>query len=133
MLTTKVLSRFLVLIPAFGLLSCGFGDDTTPSEQAEITLPASAELLDGSEQFSGFIEGAAYGDGSVFLSSSLGSQCLGQYSHNNKQLGAGEFKCDDGREGSFDFISTGTFAEGAGEIAGNRFLFRVGSVSERAH
>ena len=50
----------------------------------------------------------------------------GKYINTNSHEGSGKVKCEDGRTGTFEFVAAGFTGNGAGLIAAQPFVFRIG-------
>jgi hypothetical protein len=91
-----------------------------------MTLPVEGEVQHGTETFSGMATVFFSGDGSMTLTTSLGVTCTGEFINANRREGSGTVVCEDGRSGSFDFVTFGFSGFGTGLIATVPFAFRIG-------
>ncbi|HRJ69400.1 MAG TPA: hypothetical protein PK812_07305 [Beijerinckiaceae bacterium] len=64
--------------------------------------------------------------GSLVVVSNRGVQCVGNYVFTEPRMGAGTFRCSDGRTGPFKFVSTGLRGTGTGRLGDKTFTFSFG-------
>jgi hypothetical protein len=92
-----------------------------------LTLPVHGNLVGADETFSGSATGYPGSRGILEVTSSGGATCSGEFVYETKSKGSGIFRCDDGRTGPFQFVSTGVSGNGWGELSDNRtFVFSFG-------
>ena len=92
-----------------------------------MTLPVKAQMQNNDETFTGTATGYMDGGGDLTIISNNGARCTGNFVYVTRRNGQGVFKCDDGRSGPFDFVSTGTRGTGFGDLSGQRFTFTFGN------
>jgi hypothetical protein len=85
-----------------------------------------AAMQNTSERFIGTATGHMDGAGELQLTSSLGGTCEGRFVYVNGRQGAGTLSCSDGRNGSFEFVSTGSRGTGSGQLSGAPMMFVFG-------
>ena len=100
---------------------------------SSMAAPTSTQSVTGqvqgtSETFSGVAMGYGVGAGDLTLSSSMGAKCTGHYFFATPQSGNGVFKCDDGRAGPLNFVSTGTHGSGSSSDQRLSFTFDSGRI-----
>ena len=66
------------------------------------------------------------GEGNLTLTTNKGVTCKGNFVHASQQKGSGTVACEDGRVGSFEFVTAGLSGSGAGMIGSEHFDFRIG-------
>lgn len=91
-----------------------------------MTLPVRGQATSGGEVFKGEATGYADGGGTLTIASNRGRECSGDFVYVTQRHGSGTFTCNDGKSGSFDFVSTGTRGAGTGTIGGESFTFSFG-------
>jgi len=92
-----------------------------------LTLPVRGQIQNSSEAFTGTATGYLDGGGNLTIVSNMGTRCTGNFVYVTTRKGEGVFKCDDGRSGPFEFVSTGTRGTGFGDLGGQRFTFTFGN------
>ena len=85
---------------------------------ATLTLPVVASMQNSRERFSGTATGHMDGAGELELTSSSGEKCTGRFVYINGREGKGAVTCSGGRNGEFEFVSTGSRGTGHGQISG---------------
>ena len=88
-----------------------------------VTGTVDGTMEDGSETFQGTVTGYMDRSGILQVSSNRGAQCKGTWLFVTDRLGRGTFRCEDGRSGPFEFVSTGSHGTGTGRLADKRFTF----------
>lgn len=91
-----------------------------------ISLPIEGKVQNSTETFTGTATVHLTGDGFLTLATSKGVACKGDFAYVTRQEGNGKVMCEDGRTGSFQFVSAGFSGSGSGEIAKEHFDFRIG-------
>lgn len=91
-----------------------------------MTLPLRGQTETGDETFTGSATGYTDGGGTLQLISNKGMKCSGNFVYVSHRDGEGTFTCNNGKSGSFSFVSTGTRGTGTGSIAGRKFTFSFG-------
>lgn len=91
-----------------------------------LTLPVEASMQNSAERFSGTATGHMDGAGELELTSTRGEKCTGRFVYINGRQGSGTIACADGRNGAFDFVSTGSRGTGQGQISGERMTIVFG-------
>lgn len=92
-----------------------------------MTLPVRGVIQNSDETFTGTATGYIDGGGDLTIISNKGANCTGNFVYVTRRNGEGVFKCDDGRSGPFEFVSTGTRGTGFGDLGGQRFTFTFGN------
>jgi hypothetical protein len=92
-----------------------------------MTLPVTGQLQNSPETFSGQATGYMDGGGKLEVTTSKGSNCVGNFVYVTARQGEGVFNCNDGRSGPFKFVSTGTRGTGYGDLGTEHFTFTFGS------
>lgn len=92
-----------------------------------MTLPVRGQIQNTNETFTGTATGYIDGGGDLTIVSNTGAKCTGSFVYVTRRNGEGIFKCDDGRSGPFEFVSTGTRGTGFGDLGGQRFTFTFGN------
>lgn len=100
---------------------------TTIITGCSMTLPVQGNLQQTSETFNGTATGYLDGGGTLVVVTSKGAKCQGNFAYVSKRDGKGVFKCDDGRSGPFEFVSTGSRGAGTGDLSGEKFTFTFGT------
>ena|SRR5256885_488267 len=117
---SSCMARFFVLISA--LIACLF------LHGCSLTLEVRGTIGDSRESFGGAATGYADGSGTLTIQSvERGTVCAGDFVYVTRRQGEGTLQCDDGRTGSFTFVSTGHRGTGSGKIGGEEFIFTFGS------
>jgi len=102
--------------------------------QGCMTLPVKGKVENSDEYFTGTATGNLFGTGSLKIVSSNSSICEGDFVYKiPHRLGKGDFKCNDGREGPFQFESTCTSGSGYGNLGKNHFTFSFGKNLPQVH
>ncbi|WP_428559010.1 MAG: hypothetical protein ACP59X_13160 [Solidesulfovibrio sp. DCME] len=91
-----------------------------------MTLPIRGAVKDSTETFTGTATVRINGEGDVKLATSKGVACMGNFSFESWSKGRGKVQCEDGRLGSFAFVTAGFSGSGAGTIADESFDFIIG-------
>ena len=91
-----------------------------------MTLPVAGSMSDASETFTGAATGYMDGGGKLRIDGSKGTVCNGDFVYTNSREGKGTFRCNDGRTGPFEFVSTGKRGTGSGTLGGQSFTFSFG-------
>lgn len=91
-----------------------------------LTLPVAASMQNSAEQFAGTATGHMNGAGDLELTSTSGEKCSGRFVYINGRQGSGTITCAGGRNGAFDFVSTGSRGTGQGQISGERMTIVFG-------
>ncbi len=93
-----------------------------------MTLPVHGDFNKGQEKFLGSATGQMDGSGTITMTTESGVRCNGKFQYDNPRVsGAGDFNCDDGRKGSFNFTSSGDRGTGFGRTTdGKPFKFVFG-------
>ncbi len=99
---------------------------STLSGCTTLTLPVEASMQNSAERFSGTATGHMDGAGELELTSTGGEKCTGRFVYINGRQGSGTITCAGGRNGAFDFVSTGSRGTGQGEISGERMTIVFG-------
>ncbi|WP_075354927.1 hypothetical protein [Desulfovibrio sp. DV] len=108
--------------------ACGFIllVSISPAYSLSINLPIKGEVHNSPETFTGTATVSLSGDGSLILATNTGVACKGNFVHVSHQEGNGTVTCEDGRLGSFVFVTAGMSGFGSGKIADEDFEFRIG-------
>ncbi len=95
------------------------------------TLPVHGDMNDGKEKFLGQATGYLDGEGKLIIRSEEGTKCEGAFKYTSLYtMGEGDFACNDGRHGTFDFTSDGNIGRGFGKTNLNEpFRFTFGHPS----
>ena len=91
-----------------------------------ISLPIHGEVHNSSENFTGMATVHFNGEGDLTLTTNKGVKCKGGFVHASQQVGNGTVSCEDGRLGSFEFVTAGFSGSGSGIIGTENFNFRIG-------
>jgi hypothetical protein len=91
-----------------------------------MTLGVRGTMEDGDETFTGTATGYLDHSGTLQVTSSKGTVCMGEFVYITSRQGQGTFNCSDHRSGPFEFVSTGTHGTGNGRLGGQRFTFTFG-------
>jgi len=91
-----------------------------------LSLPVQGKVQSSTETFAGTAVVHLSGDGSIKLLTSRGVNCEGVFGYVTRKEGRGTVMCEDGRKGSFGFVSAGFSGSGAGIIDNENFEFRIG-------
>jgi len=91
-----------------------------------ISLPIQGQVLDSTETFTGMATVHFSGEGNLTLLTNKGVACKGGFVHVSQQEGNGTVTCEDGRLGSFAFVTAGFSGTGSGIIGTEKFDFRIG-------
>jgi len=91
-----------------------------------MTLPVQGKVQNSTETFTGTATVHWRGDGNIVLATSKGVSCKGDFAFVNHREGNGTVKCEDGRLGTFEFVSAGFSGTGSGKIEQERFDFHIG-------
>ncbi|MGD9609959.1 MAG: hypothetical protein AB7U59_11170 [Desulfovibrionaceae bacterium] len=91
-----------------------------------MTLPIHGAVLNSTETFTGKAKVYFWGDGNLTLTTNKGVTCKGDFVHASQQKGNGTVTCEDGRLGSFVFVTAGFSGTGSGIIGTENFNFRIG-------
>jgi len=91
-----------------------------------MTLPIHGAVLNSTETFTGMATVHFWGDGNLTLTTNKGVTCKGDFVHASQQKGNGTVTCEDGRLGSFEFVTAGFSGTGSGIIGTENFHFRIG-------
>ncbi|WP_300156281.1 hypothetical protein [Solidesulfovibrio sp.] len=91
-----------------------------------MTLPIHGAVLNSTETFTGKATVHFWGDGNLTLTTNKGVMCKGDFVHASQQKGSGTVTCEDGRLGTFEFVTAGFSGTGAGMIGPEHFNFRIG-------
>jgi len=91
-----------------------------------MTFPIHGVVLNSTETFTGKATVHFLGDGDLTLTTNRGVLCKGNFVHASQQKGNGTVTCEDGRLGSFDFVTAGFSGAGSGRIGTEKFNFRIG-------
>jgi hypothetical protein len=115
------------------IAACGFIllPFLSPAYALSINLPIQGEVHDSTETFNGTATVSLSGDGSLILATNTGVACKGNFVHVSQQEGNGTVVCEDGRLGSFAFVTAGLSGFGSGKIADEDFEFRIGKKSSK--
>lgn len=103
----SISKKWLLTVPVVAVISA-----------CSATLPVSGQLTDGSETFTGTAEAGMTANAPFSMMSSKGASCAGSFTLATLTKGQGEFTCDDGRNGLFDFATSGGKIVGTGTISG---------------
>lgn len=112
-------TRLTILIPSILALSaCAMS----------MTLPVQGDFNKGKERFLGQATGKIDGSGTLVMTTDMGVQCNGSFQYDESGVsGAGNFDCQDGRHGTFNFTSNGNSGMGFGRTSkGEPFRFSFG-------
>jgi len=90
-----------------------------------LTLDVRGQVQNSDETFTGTTTGGMDGSGTLVVRSAR-TTCRGDYVFTSQREGKGTFRCDDGRTGPFEFVSTGTRGTGSGDLGGQKFTFTFG-------
>ncbi|MBD3768470.1 MAG: hypothetical protein IE928_11120 [Gammaproteobacteria bacterium] len=93
-----------------------------------MTLPVRGNVQGSDETFTGTATGYMDGGGDLTIVTNTGVKCTGNFVYVTHRNGEGVFKCDDGRSGPFEFVSTGTRGTGFGDLGGQRVMFTFGNM-----
>ncbi len=104
--------RALSAVVGLGIAGAVSGCATT------LTLPMAMAMQNSSERFTGTATGHMDGAGEVEVTSTTGQKCVGRFVYINGRQGSGTLTCEDGRNGAFEFVSTGSRGTGQGQISG---------------
>jgi hypothetical protein len=91
-----------------------------------ISLPIQGEVLNSTENFTGMAIVHILGDGNLTLTTNKGVKCKGDFVHTSQREGKGTVICEDGRLGTFAFVTAGFSGTGTGKIGAENFDFRIG-------
>lgn len=103
-----------VLGCALGIAAAG----TLEGCATTLTLPVAMAMQNSPERFTGTATGHMDGAGEIEATSTSGEKCVGRFVYVNGRQGSGSLTCADGRNGAFDFVSTGRRGTGQGQISG---------------
>ena len=112
--------RLAIHLGALSLMGSALTGCTT------LTLPVEASMQNSAERFSGTATGHMDGAGDLELTSTRGEKCTGRFVYINGRQGSGTITCAGGRNGAFDFVSTGSRGTGQGQISGERMTIVFG-------
>jgi hypothetical protein len=104
--------RAMSAVVGLGIVGAVSGCATT------LTLPVAMAMQNSAERFTGTATGHTDGAGEVEVTSTAGQKCVGRFVYINGRQGSGTLTCEDGRNGAFDFVSTGSRGVGQGQISG---------------
>lgn len=93
-----------------------------------MTLPVKGNMQDSPETFTGTATGYMDGGGDLTIVTTTGVRCTGNFVYVTRRNGEGVLKCDDGRSGPFEFVSTGRRGTGFGDLSGQRVTFTFGNM-----
>jgi len=93
---------------------------------AAMNLPIEGKVQNSTETFTGTATVHLTGDGVLVLATSKGVACKGNFAFVSRREGNGTVACEDGRLGSFQFVSAGFGGSGSGNIDKEHFDFRIG-------
>lgn len=91
-----------------------------------MTLGVQGTVGNSRETFFGEATGYMDGSGVITIRSEQGPTCRGAFVYITSRQGEGTMTCDDGRTGSFSFVSTGHSGTGKGKVGGEEFIFTFG-------
>ncbi|MEL7639769.1 MAG: hypothetical protein AAGU21_09015 [Solidesulfovibrio sp.] len=91
-----------------------------------ISIPINGKVLNSAETFTGMATVYFSGGGKLTLTTNGGVACKGDFIHVSQQEGTGTVSCEDGRLGSFNFVTAGFSGSGSGRIGNESFDFRIG-------
>ena len=91
-----------------------------------ISLPIQGKVNNSTETFAGTARVRLTGGGELTLKTNKGVACKGDFVHISQQKGNGKVTCEDGRVGSFDFVTAGFSGTGSGIIGSENFDFQIG-------
>jgi hypothetical protein len=82
-------------------------------------MSVTGKILKNNEQFSGTAKGKFFSTSGVMdVTSDKGARCTGKFIYFKDRIqGVGVFKCNDGREGTFRFVTTGNEGNGIGKTS----------------
>src|ERR1700676_963510 len=83
-----------------------------------VTVPVRGEIQNVNETFAGTTTGYMDRSGILTVICSKGASCTGDWVLETSRTGAGVFRCNDGRSGPFQFVSTGRHGNGQGSLGG---------------
>jgi len=129
MLTRKTLmrlSRRIVALSAVAIALVMLVSIHPAFSRFSMTLPVEGEVQNGRETFSGRATVFFTGGGNLVLTTSKGVVCKGDFINASRRGGSGTVICEDGRSGSFDFVTAGFSGFGTGLIDTEPFVFRIG-------
>ena len=98
----------------------------SPAFSFSVNLPIQGKVHESTETFTGTATASFSGDGSLVLATNTGVACKGNFVHVSHQEGNGTVTCEDGRLGSFVFVTAGLSGSGSGKIGSEDFEFRIG-------
>ena len=93
-----------------------------------MTLPIHGAVKNSTETFNGTATVHFNGEGNLKLATSKGVACKGNFSFETWKKGSGKVQCEDGRLGTFAFVTGGLSCSGSGygKIADESFDFIIG-------
>ena len=91
-----------------------------------MSIPIHGTVLNSTETFTGMATVHFFGDGNLTLRTNKGVTCTGDFVHKSQNKGSGTVTCEDGRLGSFEFVTAGFSGTGAGMIGNEHFDFHIG-------
>jgi hypothetical protein len=91
-----------------------------------VSTSVKGQVIDQTETFAGTATGYFNGRGTLEMVSSAGLTCSGTFKYLDANRGHGFFTCQDGRDGPFEFTSSGTSGVGYGYIGEARMEFTFG-------
>jgi len=91
-----------------------------------ITLPVQGQMQGSPETFTGTATGYLNRSGILEVKTTSGAICKGKFVYIDSRQGNGVFTCNDGRNGPFEFTSTGRSGLGVGSLGDRKLTFTFG-------
>ncbi|HEX2542479.1 MAG TPA: hypothetical protein VHM00_15515 [Caldimonas sp.] len=91
-----------------------------------VSTSVRGQVIDQTETFKGTATGYFNGRGTLEVVSSHGLSCSGTFKYLDMSHGQGFFTCQDGRDGPFEFTSSGMSGVGYGYVGEARVEFTFG-------
>lgn len=91
-----------------------------------MSLPIRGAVKNSTETFTGTATVHLNGEGNLKLATSKGIACMGNFAFESWSKGSGKVQCEDGRLGTFAFVTGGFSGSGSGKIADESFDFIIG-------
>lgn len=109
--------RFPLIFFGFSIVLCG----------CQVTQEMNGKIQGSDEVFSGVATlHAGIGSGKIDITSSKGAVCHSNFEYTSDAEGDGVIACEDGRGGTFKFVSGYSFGRGFGTLGGKPFTFVLG-------
>lgn len=110
---------------SFTIISIFVLSISIPAVQA-MSLPIHGAVKNSTETFTGTATVHLNGEGNLKLATSKGIACMGNFAFESWSKGSGKVQCEDGRLGTFAFVTGGFSGSGSGKIADESFDFIIG-------